>query len=93
MENKLHWVRDVVFGEAASTLHRGEGPHILAILRNLTLWVQGHPFLRGWLRTRLGLLYPFRHLAKLGKIFMMGCFAHGLPPKILDRIVIWRVCR
>lgn len=37
IENKLHWVRDVVFGEDKSTLHKGSGPQLLAILRNLAL--------------------------------------------------------
>jgi predicted transposase YbfD/YdcC len=37
IENRLHWVRDVVFGEDKSTLHTGSGPQLLAILRNLVL--------------------------------------------------------
>jgi len=37
IENRLHWVRDVVFGEDKSTLHKGSGPHLLAILRNIVL--------------------------------------------------------
>lgn len=37
IENRLHWVRDVVFGEDKSTLHKGSGPQLLAILRNLAL--------------------------------------------------------
>jgi predicted transposase YbfD/YdcC len=37
IENRLHWVRDVVFGEDKSTLHKGSGAQLLAILRNLAL--------------------------------------------------------
>lgn len=37
IENRLHWLRDVVFGEDKSTLHTGKGPHLLAILRNVAL--------------------------------------------------------
>lgn len=37
IENRLHWVRDVVFGEDKSTLHKGSGPQLLAILRNFVL--------------------------------------------------------
>ena len=37
VENGLHWIRDVVFGEDASTTHTAHAPHALAILRNLAL--------------------------------------------------------
>jgi predicted transposase YbfD/YdcC len=33
----LHWVRDVTFGEDASTLRQGPTPRVLATLRNLTI--------------------------------------------------------
>jgi hypothetical protein len=34
IENKLHWVRDVVLGEDASRVRRDHAPHALACLRN-----------------------------------------------------------
>jgi len=34
IENQLHWVRDVTFGEDASTARTGTGPHVMAALRN-----------------------------------------------------------
>ena len=37
IENTLHWVRDVVLGEDASTTHTAHAPQALAALRNLTL--------------------------------------------------------
>jgi predicted transposase YbfD/YdcC len=37
IENQLHWVRDVTFGEDASTARTGSGPHVMATLRNLVI--------------------------------------------------------
>ncbi len=37
IENKLHWVRDVTFGEDHSTIRAGGGPQVLAALRNLAI--------------------------------------------------------
>jgi DDE_Tnp_1-associated len=37
IENKLHWVRDVTFGEDASAARTGTGPHVMATLRNLVI--------------------------------------------------------
>jgi hypothetical protein len=37
IENKLHWVRDVTFGEDGSTVRAGGGPQVLAALRNLAI--------------------------------------------------------
>jgi predicted transposase YbfD/YdcC len=37
VENGLHWVRDVVFGEDAATTRTGHAPQALAALRNLAL--------------------------------------------------------
>lgn len=34
IENGLHWVRDVTFGEDASPIHRGQAPELFALLRN-----------------------------------------------------------
>ena len=35
IENRLHWVRDVVFGEDQSQVRTGPAPQLLAALRNL----------------------------------------------------------
>jgi predicted transposase YbfD/YdcC len=37
IENRLHRPKDVALGEDASLVHRGHGPDILAILRNLAI--------------------------------------------------------
>ncbi len=37
IENRLHWVRDVTFGEDLHQARTGSGPHVMAILRNLTI--------------------------------------------------------
>jgi hypothetical protein len=37
IENRLHWVRDVVLGEDACRVRSGRGPQILAGLRNAAL--------------------------------------------------------
>jgi len=37
IENKLHWVRDVVMGEDASRVHRDQAPQVLAALRNAVI--------------------------------------------------------
>ena len=37
IENRLHWVRDVVMGEDACQIHKGQGPHIVAAIRNTVL--------------------------------------------------------
>ena len=34
IENNLHWVRDVVFGEDASRVRKASSPQILAAVRN-----------------------------------------------------------
>jgi hypothetical protein len=34
IENGLHWVRDVTFGEDASPIHLGQAPELFAVLRN-----------------------------------------------------------
>lgn len=34
IENKVHYVRDVTFGEDAGQIHQGNAPHALATLRN-----------------------------------------------------------
>jgi len=37
IENKIHWVRDVTFGEDSSHIRTGSRPRIMATLRNLTI--------------------------------------------------------
>jgi predicted transposase YbfD/YdcC len=37
IENQLHWVRDVTYGEDLSRARTGTGPHVMASLRNLAL--------------------------------------------------------
>jgi predicted transposase YbfD/YdcC len=37
IENRLHWIRDVVFAEDHSQIRTGAGPAVMAILRNLTV--------------------------------------------------------
>ena len=37
IENKVHWVRDVTFGEDASRIRTGPRPRIMATLRNLAI--------------------------------------------------------
>jgi predicted transposase YbfD/YdcC len=53
IENQLHWVRDVTFGEDASTARTGSLPRVMASLRNLAigaLRLAGHPNLAAALR-------------------------------------------
>ena len=37
MENRVHYVRDVTFGEDSSRIRTGFLPHLLAIARNLAI--------------------------------------------------------
>jgi predicted transposase YbfD/YdcC len=37
IENRVHWVRDVAFGEDAATTHTGTAPEALAAVRNLAI--------------------------------------------------------
>jgi len=37
IENRLHWVRDVTFGEDLSQVRTGHGPTVMATLRNLAI--------------------------------------------------------
>jgi predicted transposase YbfD/YdcC len=53
IENQLHWVRDMTFGEDASTARTGSLPRVMASLRNLAigaLRLTGHPNLAAALR-------------------------------------------
>jgi predicted transposase YbfD/YdcC len=37
IENKLHWVKDVTFGEDGSQVRTGYGPENMSIIRNITI--------------------------------------------------------
>ena len=37
IENRLHWVRDVVYREDTSTIRTGNAPRVMATLRNTTI--------------------------------------------------------
>ena len=37
IENSLHWVRDVTFDEDRSQFRKGNGPRVMATLRNLAI--------------------------------------------------------
>jgi hypothetical protein len=37
IQNRLHWVRDVTFGEDASRVRAHNGPRVMASLRNLAI--------------------------------------------------------
>jgi hypothetical protein len=53
IEHQLHWVRDVDFGEDASTARSGSLPRVMASLGNLAvgaLPLAGHPNLAAALR-------------------------------------------
>ena len=39
IENQVHWVRDVVFGEDLSQVRTGSAPQLLAALRNLVIGI------------------------------------------------------
>ena len=41
IENRLHWVRDVVFGKDASRIHTGNAPQVMALFRNVALSLLG----------------------------------------------------
>lgn len=53
IENELHWVRDVTFGEDASRIRTGTGPAVLATIRNLLIslaHLAGTTEIAAWLR-------------------------------------------
>ena len=39
IENRLHWVRDMVFGEDQSQVRKGSAPQLLSALRNLVIGI------------------------------------------------------
>jgi predicted transposase YbfD/YdcC len=67
IENKLHWVRDVVLGEDESLIHKGAGPQVMAALRNTALNLlrkAGHTKITSRLRFNSG--HPAQVLPLLG---------------------------
>lgn len=67
IENRLHWVRDVTYGEDHSRVRTGTAPRVMATLRNLAIsTLRRH----GWDNIAKGLRYmgrnPIRPLALLG---------------------------
>ena len=67
IENRVHYIRDVTFGEDAGQAYRGNTPQVLAALRNAVLNLLR---LRGWTRIADALrhfaAHPTRALAALG---------------------------
>lgn len=54
IENRLHWRKDVTFGEDASLIHAGQGPLVMAALRDAVvslLHQQGITKVASFLRT------------------------------------------
>ncbi len=58
IENRLHWVRDVTFGEDASRIRAGVAPRVMATLRSLVI---GLLRLAGWTNIAAGLRHHARH--------------------------------
>ncbi len=42
IENRLHWRKDVTFGEDASLIHTGQGPTIMSHVRNAAISLLHH---------------------------------------------------
>ncbi|WP_229686957.1 ISAs1 family transposase, partial [Longimycelium tulufanense] len=57
IENRLHWVRDVTYGEDASRVRTGTAPRVLASLRNLATSTFR---LHGWTNTAAALRWAAR---------------------------------
>jgi predicted transposase YbfD/YdcC len=67
IENRLHWVRDVTFGEDRCQARTGSGPQVLAALRNTAIGAlrrAGHENIAAALRRLAG--HPEEALALLG---------------------------
>jgi predicted transposase YbfD/YdcC len=60
IENKLHYVRDVTFGEDGSRVRTGNAPHVMASLRNLAIAVLRAD---GWTNIAAGLRWASRDYA------------------------------
>jgi hypothetical protein len=73
IENRAHWIRDVVFGKDANTTHTGSAPQVMAAFRNLALsllhWWH-HPNLpaaREYYATHPTALFRRLHLSPAGQ--------------------------
>ncbi len=58
IENRLHWVRDVTFGEDNSQVRTGQAPRIMATCRNLAISILR---IAGWDNIAAGLRHHARH--------------------------------
>lgn len=58
IENRLHWVRDVSFGEDNSQVRTGQAPRVMATCRNLAIGVLR---ITGWDNIAAGLRHHARH--------------------------------
>lgn len=75
IENRLHWVLDVVFGEDESRVRRDFGPRNLALLRRLSLSIARHaPAPNKSLRLR-------RKMAGWSSAFLLQCLASWPVPQ------------
>lgn len=67
VENKLHWVRDVSFDEDRQQLWAGNGPAVMAMIRNLAITLLR---LAGWENIAEGRRYHSRHLDKTANLLL-----------------------
>ena len=72
IENKVHWRRDVIFGEDDSQVRSGQAPRAMASLRNLTINVL---HLAGADSIVSALRHCAQNLASLARL--LGISAHG----------------
>jgi predicted transposase YbfD/YdcC len=61
IENRVHYVRDVTMGEDGGQVHTGDGPQVLAALRNALLALLRK---KGWKNIADGLRHYHEHLAQ-----------------------------
>jgi predicted transposase YbfD/YdcC len=74
IENGLHWVRDVTMGEDRCRVRKGDGPQVLAALRNAALHLASGP---EYAELRLSTAGVLRHL---GSNISRPLLLLGLPP-------------
>ena len=67
IENRLHWVRDVTFGEDASQTRTGQAPRVMATLRNTAISLLR---LAGWDNIAQALRPHARHAARPVKLLL-----------------------
>ena len=69
IENKVHWVRDEIFGEDRSRVRTGSAPQALAAVRNLAIkWLRSHKVDNLAAALRENAWNPQRLFAKLGRL-------------------------